>query len=227
MRAQLSRFVRFLSLLTSAATILSSCNPLEKKAEPARKWDLFAADQVQHWKAADMPDAGKAEVRDGEAVISPGGPMSGLQYDNWERGGFPLRDYTVSYEAMRVDGGDFFAALIFPVRSIETCVTLIVGGWGGGLVGISSIDGDDASNNSTRSEQNFENGKWYRLKLEVRDDEIKAWIDNRIVINTSIKGRTIGLRPGYIEKCAPFGLATFGSTGRVRGLVVEDLQPVR
>ena len=29
--------------------------------------------------------------------------------------------------------------------------TLIVGGWGGGLVGISSIDGEDASNNSTRS----------------------------------------------------------------------------
>ena len=224
MRARLPCLVGFLSLLTSAATMLSSCNPMEKKAEPARKWDLLAADQLVHWKSANMPDGGKAEVRDGEAVIAPGGPMSGLRFDNWERSGLPLRDYTVSYEAMRVDGGDFFAALTFPVRSIDTCATLIVGGWGGGLVGISSIDGEDASNNSTRSEQKFENGKWYRLKLEVRDDEIKAWIDDRIVINTSIKNRVIGLRPGYIEKCAPFGLATYGSTGRVRGLVVEELR---
>ena len=225
MRTRLPCLVGFLSLLTSAATMLSSCNPMEKKAEPVRKWDLLAADQLVHWKSADMPDAGKAEVRDGEAVMEPGGPISGLRYDNWQAGHFPVRDYTISYEAMRVDGGDFFASITFPVRGVETCATLIVGGWGGGLVGISSIDGDDASNNSTRSEQKFENGKWYRFKLEVRDDELKVWIDDRIVINTSIKNRVIGLRPGYIEKCAPFGLATYQSTGRVRGLVVERVPP--
>lgn len=209
------------------ALLLTSCNPLEKKAEPARKWDLLAADQLVHWMAAEMPEAGKVEVRDGEAVMAPGGPMSGLRYDNWQGGGLPVRDYAVSCEAMRVDGGDFFAAITFPVRSIATCATLIVGGWGGGLVGISSIDGEDASNNSTRSEQQFENGKWYRLKFEVRDEEIKAWIDDRLVINVSIKDRAVGLRPGYIEKCAPFGLATFGSTGRVRNLVIEELRPGR
>ena len=209
--------------LISAALVITACKPPTRETHTLRKWNLLSATEITHWKSADMPDTGKAEVRNGEAVMEPGGPMTGLRYGNWQTGGLPVCDYTVSYEAMRVEGGDFFAAITFPVRSIETCATLIVGGWGGGLVGISSIDGDDASNNSTRSEQRFENGKWYRLKLEVREDEIKAWIDDRLVINTSIKARVIGLRPGYIESCAPFGLATFGSTGRVRNLVVEEL----
>lgn len=209
--------------LISAALVITACKPPTRETRTLRKWNLLSATEINHWKSADMPDTGKAEARDGEAIMEPGGPMTGLRYGNWQTGGLPVCDYTVSYEAMRVEGGDFFAAITFPVRSIETCATLIVGGWGGGLVGISSIDGDDASNNSTRSEQRFENGKWYRLKLEVRDEEIKTWIDDRLVINTSIKARTIGLRPGYIENCAPFGLAAYGSTGRVRNLVVEEL----
>lgn len=223
MRMRHVRFLAFVSLLTAMAVIVSGCKPPPREApRPLRKWELLSAAESAHWKSAEMPDTGKAEVRDGVAVLESGGPMTGLRYDNWQPGGLPVRDYTITCEAMRVDGTDFFAAITFPVRSIDTCATLIVGGWGGGLVGISSIDGDDASNNSTRSEQRFENGRWYRLKLEVHDEELKAWIDDRLVINTSIKARVINLRPGYIENCAPFGLATYQSTGRVRNLLVEE-----
>lgn len=205
----------------------TACKPPPHENHTLRTWELLSAAENMHWKSADMPDTGKAEVRDGEAVLESGGPMTGLRYDNWMTGGLPVRDYAITCEAMRSEGTDFFAAITFPVRKLETCATLIVGGWGGGLVGISSIDGEDASNNSTRSEQKFENGKWYHLKLEVRDEELKAWIDDRLVINTSIKARVISLRPGYIESCAPFGIATYQSTGRVRKLVVEALRAVR
>lgn len=215
--------IRLLNLI-SAALLIAACKPPPREDHTLRKWDLLSAAEITHWRSAEIPDTGKAEARAGEAVLESGGPLTGLRYDHWQTGGLPVYDYSITCEAMRAEGGDFFAAISFPVRNIETCATLIVGGWGGGLVGISSIDGEDASNNSTRSEQKFENGKWYRLKLEVRDEDIKAWIDDRIVINTSIKGRVIGLRPGYIEKCAPFGLATFGSTGCVRGLVVTELK---
>ena len=187
----------------------------------------MASVYVNFFRVTGNPDEVLLDLGMYSQVMAPGGPMTGLRYDNWQGGGLPVRDYAVTCEAMRVDGGDFFASITFPVRSIETCATFIVGGWGGGLVGISSIDGQDAADNSTRSEQRFENGKWYRLKLEVREDEIKAWIDDRLVINTSIKGRTVALRPGYIEKCAPFGLATFGSTGRVRNLIVQDLPALK
>ena len=106
---------------------------------------------------------------------------------------------------------------------IEGAATLVLGGWGGALVGISSIDDQDASENSTRSEQHFINGKWYRVRLEITNDELKAWIDDRLVVNTSIKGRKISLRPGDIEHCAPFGFATYASEGQVRGLRLRRL----
>lgn len=211
-------------LLTIALAALNGCKPPPREpVRTLRKWDLLSPTESANWKQAEMPDSGKAEVRNGEAIVEAGGPMTGLRYANWQAAGMPVSDYVITCEAMRAEGTDFFAAITFPVRSIATCATLIVGGWGGGLVGISSIDGEDASNNSTRSEQRFENGRWYRLKIEVHDEELKTWIDDRLVINTSIKARTISLRPGYIETCAPFGLATYQSTGRVRKLEVAEL----
>lgn len=218
-----AHFTRSL-LLTGTVNALLSCKPPPRApARALRKWELLSPAESVHWKQAEMPDSGKAEVRDGEAIVEAGGPMTGLRYEGWLSGSLPVTDYLITCEAMRAEGADFFAAITFPVRRIDTCATLIVGGWGGGLVGISSIDGEDASNNSTRSEQRFENGRWYRLKIEVHDEELKTWIDDRLVINTSIKARTISLRPGYIETCAPFGLATYQTTGRVRKLEVAEL----
>lgn len=205
--------------------VLASCDPLSMQPSEPRAWSLLDGDFARAWQPAAIPGQGKAQIQDGQAALEGGNPMTGLRFEDWEQAGLPLQDYSISCEAMRVEGGDFFCALTFPVRRIDTCATLIVGGWGGGLVGVSSIDGADASDNATRSEQRFENGRWYRLKLEIREDTLKAWIDDRLVINTSIKGRVISLRAGYIEKCAPFGLATYGTTGKVRHLVVQQLKP--
>lgn len=188
-----------------------------------QKWDLLSPEQLQHWSPAGIPDEGRTSVSIGEVVLEPSGPLTGLRYANWQKGRMPVSDYAITFDATRVEGDDFFAAVTFPIRNIDTCATLVIGGWGGGLVGISSIDGQDAAENSTRGEHQFENGKAYRFRLEVRDNELKAWIEDRLVINVSIKGRTLSLRPGYIEKCAPFGLATYSTTGRIRNLCVETL----
>ena len=53
---------------------------------------------------------------------------------------------------------------------------------------------------------------------------LQAWLDGRLVINTSIKARTISLRPGDVEKCAPFGVATYLTEGKVRNLSVQELK---
>ena len=196
---------------------------MSKPAAGRQHWDLLSPEQIQHWKPTDVPDEGRALVNAGEVVLEPGGPLTGLRYGHWQEEGMPVRDYAISFEATRVEGSDFFAAVTFPVRNIDTCATLVIGGWGGGLVGISSIDGQDAAENSTRGEHAFENGKAYRFRLEVRENELKAWIEDRLVINVSTQGRALGLRPGYIEKCAPFGLATYSTTGRIRNLRVETL----
>ena len=175
------------------------------------------------WQQTAVADSGALKVEPGLLTLPAGKPMTGARLSGWESLKLPVTDYELTFEAQRVEGRDFFAAVTFPVRRLDTCATLVLGGWGGALVGISSIDDLDASENSTRSEQSFNNHQWYHIRLQVTNDEIKAWIDERLVVNTSIKARKISLRPGDIELCAPFGFASYGTAGQVRGLAVRRL----
>jgi hypothetical protein len=57
-------------------------------------------------------------------------------------GEVPAGDYEIELQAMRLAGSDFFCGLMFPVQT-DHC-SLIVGGWGGALVGLSSLNFHDA-----------------------------------------------------------------------------------
>ena len=133
--------------------------------------------------------------------------------------GQPLpRTFKIVLEARRIDGADFFCGLTFPARASGECLTWIVGGWGGSLVGISSIDGRDASENETTRSMVFEKGRWYRLELSRDGERVEAWIDGVKVVDLDTTGKTLSLRPGSISSCAPFGLATWQSAGEFKGL---------
>ena len=67
---------------------------------------------------------------------------------------------------MRLDGSDFFCSTTFPVGK-DPC-TLVVGGWGGMVVGLSNVDHEDASENGTTKTMTFKNKRWYRVR-SVRD----------------------------------------------------------
>lgn len=133
-------------------------------------------------------------------------------------GAQPVPPFEIELEARRVDGTDFFCGLTFPARGGGECVTLVVGGWGGGLVGISSIDGRDASENETTLRRSFEVGRWYQIHLGCAGDRIRVRIDGETVIDADVSGKTLSLRPGPIAVCAPFGLATWQSTGELRNI---------
>ena len=80
----------------------------------------------------------------------------------------------------------------------------------------SSLDGWDASDNETRTYFDFEKGRWYAFRLQVTADRIAGWIDDKPIVNVQIGGRTVGLRPGEIQLSAPFGFASYGTTGALR-----------
>ena len=205
-----------------ALVLLTSCGEPDPQAT---RWELFTGEDVLRWRPSGIEREGASVLADGELCQAAGAPMTGIAFMDWTALGLPVADYAIEFEALREEGQDFFGTVTFPVRGTDTCASLVLGGWGGALVGISCIDGYDASENPTRGEQEIENGKWYRIRLEVRPDEIKAWMDKRLVVNINIAGRKIGLRAGDIEKCAPFGFATYATKGRVRGLVVSRLKP--
>jgi hypothetical protein len=48
-------------------------------------------------------------------------------------------NYEIKLEAKKVTGNDFFCGMTFPVG--DSFCSFIVGGWGGPVVGLSSIDG--------------------------------------------------------------------------------------
>jgi hypothetical protein len=131
-------------------------------------------------------------------------------------GDLPTAPFELEYEARRVNGTDFFGAVTFPARG-EDCVTFIMGGWGGALVGISSLDGLDAAENETGTAMKFEDGRWYRVRLVCALEKIEVWIDDGKVVDVATENRKLSLRPGPITACAPFGFGSWQSTAEIRG----------
>ncbi|MCE9519279.1 MAG: hypothetical protein K8R87_06990 [Verrucomicrobia bacterium] len=188
---------------------------------------MFSPALSQEWREAKMFQSGGITREEDGFTLKAGSPMTGIVFPSWLKDGMPVADYAITYEARRVSGGDFFGSVTFPVRDDKTFITFVLGGWGGSQVGLSCIDGYDASENLTGSSQRFVNDRWYRIRIEVRTKEIKVLLDDRPIIQTNIAGRTLGLRAGEIDQCVPFGFATYGTEGRVRRCVVERLNTDR
>jgi hypothetical protein len=138
-------------------------------------------------------------------------------------------NYEVSLEAMRVAGSDFFCGLTFPVQN--TFCSLILGGWGGSVVGLSNLEGADASENETTQFISFENGRWYRVRLRVSESRIEAWIEQKKVVDVVTTGRKISLRFGDIELSKPFGISSWMTSAAVREIKLRAIEgpadPVR
>jgi 3-keto-disaccharide hydrolase len=171
---------------------------------------LFDGRTLGEWRGTAFHGGGTPKVADGVLVLPAGGPLSGVTW----AGSFPRTDYEIRFEARRMQGNDFFASLTFPVG--DSFCTWVMGGWGGDIVGLSSIDGWDASDNETRNYVNFENGRWYAMRLRVTAARITAWIDEKQIIDAEIGSRTIALRPGDIKLSTPLGFASYNTAGELR-----------
>ena len=181
---------------TRLAAIASAAMAISAHAQTWQQ--LFDGRSLQGWHETPFERHGAVRVDKG-AILLDAGYMTGIQWT----GSFPRSNYEIRLEAMRVEGHDFFAGITFPVG--ESFCTWINGGWGGKLVGLSSLDGLDAASKETAKVVQFEQSRWYALRLRVTDDSITAWIDDRMVIDVGIEGRVIGLRPGPIELSKPLG----------------------
>jgi hypothetical protein len=172
---------------------------------------LFDGKTLDGWKATNFGGEGEVRVEEGRILLDFGEPITGLTY----QGEFPVSDYEIRAQAMRTDGIDFFCGLTFPVG--DTHCSFIAAGWAGSVVGLSCIDGRDASENETTKYMNFENHRWYRFRVRVTDDRIAAWIDDQQVIDLTIQGRKVSVRP-EVELSTPLGIAAWQSRAALREL---------
>jgi hypothetical protein len=209
-------------LLSGAATLLAGCreNPSVEESGKPKVLRLLEPPYAAGWTQAGIPDEGRIGVADAVLSLGLGQPMTGAKFVDWPELALPATGFSIRYEAMRVTGEDFFGTVTFPVPGRDSHVSFVLGGWGGTVTGISSIDFSDANENQTRAEQRFENGQWHGVRIEARPEDLRVWVRERPVVNVSIKGRQTGLRAGFIDHCIPFGFATYGTEGKIRRLEV-------
>ncbi len=200
----------------------AKCEPAKPAAKAAAKdgdeWEsVFDGKSLDGWQKTDFIGKGKIEVKDGAICLGVGNDLTGVH-----KAEPPYRmDYEVALDAMRAKGGDFFCGMTFPVGA--NCCTLIVGGWGGSLVGISSLDGMDASENESSASKNFENNHWYHIRARVTPHKIECWIDAEKVIDVTTTGKRIGMRFGEIESSAPFGIASYNTAAVLKNIRVKPV----
>ncbi len=151
-------------------------------------------------------------------MLGTGDPFTGINCTNE----VPTMNYEVALDAMRVSGSDFFCGLTVPVN--DSFCSFIVGGWGGSVVGISSLDGLDASENETSKVLDFQEGKWYRIRLRITEGRIEAWIDQEKVVDAATAGKRISLRRGDIELSKPFGIASWQTTAALREIKMRRMK---
>ncbi|MFO0941435.1 MAG: DUF1080 domain-containing protein [Pirellulales bacterium] len=186
-------------LLLACVPILANSNviaqePKALKAQPSKEvgkevdkdgWKpLLEEKELEGWTITDFYGHGEVK-REGEILIlEPGKPLTGITSKKKD---FPTSNFEIEFEARRTKGNDFLCGLTFPVG--KGFASFIGGGWGGGLVGLSSVDGADASENSTSSHVDFKNDQWYKFRILVDDDFVRGFVDKKEVFAQGRRSR--------------------------------------
>ncbi len=178
---------------------------------------LFDGKTLDGWEITNFGPQGPVYVSGSNIMLGMGDGCTGVT----RKGYFPKSNYEVTLEAKRVEGNDFFCGMTFPVK--ESFCSLIVGGWAGTTVGISSINRMDASENETTSLRVFEKNRWYTIRTRVTDEKIEAWIDNEQVVNLTIGEKKLSTRP-EVELSKPFGIASWRTTAAIRNIKLKYLE---
>ena len=116
---------------------------------------LFDGKTLGGWRPSKFSGQGAVKVENGTLVLESGNDLTGI---TWAGADLPTSNYELTLQAMRAGGSDFFAGITFPVD--KSFCSLILGGWGGNVVGLSSINDLDASENSTSQSMVFEKERW-------------------------------------------------------------------
>jgi hypothetical protein len=219
----MKRSVLSFTLLTLTIACPASCqeNLPQREAATEASWQfLYDGKSLTNWQRTQFGGEGQVSIRQGAMALEMGSPLTGIHWTG--KANLPTLDYELRMEARRVAGSDFFCGLTFPYK--DSHCSLILGGWGGGLVGLSSLDGRDASENETTHYAEFEQGRWYRIRLRVRDDHIEAWLDDRKVVDCDVNGRSVSTRP-EVSLSKPLGISSYETRAEIRAIKMRRLLP--
>lgn len=183
---------------------------------------LFDGESLEGWEAVDFYKPGPVTVEDGAIVLGLSEASAGMTGIVTTRDDLPTTDYELTFEARRLAGHDFFAAATFPVG--DDFLTLVNGGWGGSVTGLSSIDGADASENSTGTYKKYEDETWYTFRIRVTAAGVRCSVDDEEIVAFNPRKRQLGTRLES-RRCEPLGFATWETSGAIRSIALRRLTP--
>lgn len=190
----------------------AATGPAVAPAAPARPWrELFDGRSLAGWVATDFGGQGDVTVADGALHLDFGNPLTGVTWS----GPPPSGDYELEVVAAREEGTDFFCGLTFPVGDAH--LTLVLGGWGGSVSGLSSLDGRDANHNATRRLHGFVDRRDYTARVAVTQTAVRVWLDGAPFCSAELAGHELGLRPEVLQS-RPLGVASFATRARIRSV---------
>ncbi|MEW4452801.1 DUF1080 domain-containing protein [Bremerella sp. JC817] len=209
--------MRCFSMLACWTLVALLAWPLAAEEMKTKTRSLFDGKSMDLWNVPEFGGEGEVSLKEGVITMGQGVMLTGITYKNND---LPRNNYELTWEARRTMGIDFFAAATFPVK--DSHCSFINGGWGGAVVGLSSIDGVDASENETTQYVAFDDNKWYRFKVRVTDKKIEAWIDDKQVVDANIEGKKISTR-NEVTLSQPLGFSAWQSSAEIRKIEVTPL----
>ena len=100
-------------------------------------------------------------------------------------GNFTQPNYTLSLKARKTDGKEGFLVMI-RAADAHNFIWWNVGGWGNVRTGFEIERDDNRTEFGASSDQTVETGRWYDLRVEVKGQHVKAYLDNQLVNEADI-----------------------------------------
>src|SRR6476659_1419911 len=179
---------------------------------------LFNGKNLDGWKVTDFGGEGEVRVEDGQIIMRMGQPLTGITLADGSK--LPTDNYEVSLQAMKRKGDDFFCGLTFPVG--DSHASFVIGGWAGTVIGLSSINGMDASENETTQYEKLDHNKWYTIRVRVADGKVECWLDDKQMVDVEREGKRISTRI-EVDPNKPLGICCYNTETGLKDIKVRRL----
>lgn len=179
---------------------------------------FWSGESIRDWTVTDFGTQRAVSAVEQGWQLAAGYPLTGVHSTARQ---WPVSDYEIEFEFRRIDGHDFPCCLTFPVD--QSHVSLVIGGWGGTLCGLSCIAGQDASHNETQSHITLNDAQWYRTRVRVTADRIQAWLDDQVLVDQKTEGLELSVR-NEVRLSRPLGICSFETTAQFRNFKIFSLR---
>jgi hypothetical protein len=210
---------------SASAFVLSLALPFLLQAEEPKVaakgsvQTLFDGKTLDGWKITDFGGEGEVVVKDSQIIMSMGQPLTGITWKDGDK--LPKDNFEITLQAMKRKGDDFFCGLTFPVR--DSHATFVVGGWAGSVVGLSNINGQDASENETTKYENFKKNEWYAIRVRVAGGKIECWINDEQKVDVELKDNKISTRI-EVDPNKPLGVCCYNVEAALKDIKLRRLE---